>query len=115
MVAKKKYVMTKNKTDFRESIKWEKQFLLKDTSQENEENKSILCLYLENFKNEVLSKQYKNRSQKFSQCMIFQEWCYCTWQRKHFSHLLNTFLLADTAYLKLFAWPFKINLASQDA
>ena len=73
MVAKKKYVMTKKKTDFRESIKWEKQFLLKDTSQENEDNKSILCLHLENFKNEVLSKQYKNRSQKFSQCMIFQK------------------------------------------
>lgn len=72
MVAKKKYVMTKKK-DFRKSIKWEKQFLLKDTSQENEENKSILHLYLENFKNEVLSKQYENRSQKFSQCMIFQK------------------------------------------
>ena len=45
MIAKKKYVMTKKKGDFRESIKWE-QFLLKDTSQENEENKSILHLYL---------------------------------------------------------------------
>ena len=44
MVAKKKYVITKKKGNFRESIKWEKQFLLKDISQENEENKSILHL-----------------------------------------------------------------------
>ena len=73
MVAKKKYVITKKKGNFRESIKWEKQFLLKDITQENEENKSILHLYLENYKNEVLSKQCEKRSQKFSQCMIFQK------------------------------------------
>lgn len=42
------------------------QFLLKDTSQENEENKSILHLYLENFKNEVLSKLWEKVTKIFS-------------------------------------------------
>lgn len=47
-------------------------FYLKTSHRKNEENK-YLHLYLENFKNEVLSKQCEKGHKNFSQCMIFQK------------------------------------------